>query len=69
MWWIEDREYPVDKLGVCCLCVGGVVAMRRYTRLFEGVTVEYPIMCVCCDERWSATPVDEMLETDFYGVE
>ena len=69
MWWIEDREYPVDKLGVCCLCVDGVVARAETFDEYEGGTIEYPIMCVCCDERWSPTPVDEMLEPDYYGVE
>ena len=71
MWWIKDREYPVDRMGVCCLCEGsGTVAHCETFCHEEGGTIEDPIMCICIsDIRWSPTPVDEMLEPDFYGVE
>ena len=71
MWWIRDREYPVDEHGVCCLCDGtGTVAHCETFCEEERGMIEYPIMCVCiADWRWSLTSVDEMLETNFYGVE
>ena len=63
MWWIVDREYPVDTNDVCCLCEGTfIVARMEAYEESEGGTVEFPIFCVCAEEDWTATPVNEMLE-------
>tara|TARA_R110000824_G_scaffold215810_2_gene402346 strand:- start:543 stop:740 length:198 start_codon:yes stop_codon:yes gene_type:complete len=60
---MNEKEYPVDEDGVCLLCEGTfIVARMEAYEESEGATVEFPVFCVCAEEDWAATPVNEILE-------